>query len=291
MLFTLQFYNKRLVGSSDEMFSFLKKYWIYFIIGLIGGLLALFICLVLQNLVNIIDALKILISFMALFTTFGGAYMGANMAGRNASKLAKKESIISDLRETYGYTSIVLDELNKELITNIDSLCLRETFELNDILDVNRYKIHFDETLSTYEKFLDKINIDNISTILSYELDNLKMHFETLSEEINECQDMLKTEVEYFVSVKKKINKFKIQGEESAFKLRVNTDKVYVYGIDDNCYEIPKSELVKDKTNEKLKIVNKKIDDVYNIWQEFSFKNKKEVRDYLFRYYKDIEEI
>ncbi|MCE3022757.1 hypothetical protein [Staphylococcus pasteuri] len=276
----------------DRFKILIDRYWIYFIIGLIGGLLALFICSVLQNLLSVIDTIKILISFIALITTFGGAYLGANIAGRNASELAKKENIIREIRDTYKYTSTVLDELNrKKIIENIDSLLIRDIDRLNDIVEVNRYKIKFDETLSSYKKFLDLIQIDDILTLLSFELDNLKIHFESLSEEINECQDMLKQEIFYFVSVKKKVENFEIQGEDSAFKLKIYTDKVFAYDIDDNIYEIPKNELVKDKTNRKLEILNKKIDDVYVFWNEFSFKNKKEIRNYLVRYYKDIEEI
>lgn len=61
-----------------------------------------------------ITGYSIAISFIGIFATFGGAYLGAKISGDNAVKLAKKESMINDLRNTIEYSNKVLDKFNDE---------------------------------------------------------------------------------------------------------------------------------------------------------------------------------
>ncbi|PAL08904.1 hypothetical protein B8W90_08210 [Staphylococcus hominis] len=58
---------------------------------------------------NAKDTLKILISIIGLFTTFGGAYLGAYLSGNNAIKQYK----FQEKREAYKDILSLLDDINK----------------------------------------------------------------------------------------------------------------------------------------------------------------------------------
>lgn len=70
---------------------------------------------------NKLQGYTIAISFIGVFATFGGAYLGAKISGENASKLAKKESMINDLNRTMESNNKVLESFNtKGLKRNLD---------------------------------------------------------------------------------------------------------------------------------------------------------------------------
>ncbi|MGX0571828.1 H+/Cl- antiporter ClcA [Staphylococcus hominis] len=58
--------------------------------GIIGSSIMIFI---IYNYEDKKEFIKIVISIVGLFTTFGGAYVGAYLSGRNALYLKKKELI------------------------------------------------------------------------------------------------------------------------------------------------------------------------------------------------------
>ncbi|PTF57046.1 hypothetical protein [Staphylococcus chromogenes] len=69
------------------MIKFIKLNWAYFLVGAIGGVIAVTLILLLQYFLNWIEGLKITISILALFCTFLGAYLGAKISGDNARTL------------------------------------------------------------------------------------------------------------------------------------------------------------------------------------------------------------
>lgn len=70
------------------MIEFIKLNWTYFLVGAIGGVIAVASILLLQHATtNWVESLKIIISILALFCTVLGAYFGAKISGDNARNL------------------------------------------------------------------------------------------------------------------------------------------------------------------------------------------------------------
>ncbi|NHA36805.1 hypothetical protein C1O33_08600 [Staphylococcus schleiferi] len=69
------------------MIKFIKLNWSYFLVGAIGGVIVVALILLLQHAMNWIESLNIVISILALFCTFLGAYLGAKISGDNARNL------------------------------------------------------------------------------------------------------------------------------------------------------------------------------------------------------------
>lgn len=69
----------------------MKDFLIKYLLLLIIGIATIIFCLaaIMQNIFNmeLKDSLSILIAFISIFTTFGGAYLGAKISGENAIKL------------------------------------------------------------------------------------------------------------------------------------------------------------------------------------------------------------
>lgn len=65
------------------------KYWSLLIVG--SATIIFCLAAIMQNIFNIElkDSLSILIAFIGIFATFGGAYLGAKISGDNAFKLEK----------------------------------------------------------------------------------------------------------------------------------------------------------------------------------------------------------
>lgn len=162
---------------------FIKKYWIYILTGSIGGVLVLICFLKFQGLLEGSELLKIIISTIALFTTFGGAYFGAKISGENSLKLAKKQLIMEDLKEHSKNDRKVLNDINEpvtsELIQNVNNydipltiagffLKRRNIIKLNKLLTnvLSNYELSqsvyypleiYRATVNKYEKLYEKI--------------------------------------------------------------------------------------------------------------------------------------
>ncbi|MDY3696926.1 hypothetical protein [Staphylococcus hyicus] len=99
------------------MIKFIKLNWAYFLVGAIGGVIAVVLILLLQHAMNWVESLKIIISILALFCTFLGAYLGAMISGDNALKLQKREIKQNYLIKNYKML-ISLDEKGLKDVKN-----------------------------------------------------------------------------------------------------------------------------------------------------------------------------
>lgn len=123
--------------------------------GSIGGVLVLTCFLKFQDLLNGDELLKIIVSIMALFTTFGGSYLGAKISGENAIKLSKKENMINNLRGNLKTTSNLLDDFKKQgLRKELENLLNNYKFEHS--VELNEYKINFDKFKKNIKVLLSK---------------------------------------------------------------------------------------------------------------------------------------
>lgn len=70
------------------------EYIFYGLLGVFSGIIGSSIMIfIIYNYEDKKEFIKIVISIVGLFTTFGGAYVGAYLSGRNALDLKKKELI------------------------------------------------------------------------------------------------------------------------------------------------------------------------------------------------------
>lgn len=111
-----------------------------------------------QGLLEGSELLKIIISIIALFTTFGGAYFGAKISGETSLKLAKKQLIMEDLKEHSRNDRKVLNDINETVISDL-------------IQNVNNYDIPI--TIAGF--FLKRENIKNLNRSLNYILSNYEL--------------------------------------------------------------------------------------------------------------------
>ena len=131
---------------------------------------------------NKLQGYTIAISFVGIFATFGGAYLGAKISGENASKLAKRESMINDLNRTMESNNKVLGSFNTiGLKRNLDFYLNKN--DLKNTFDVNNFIINFFDFKEMFRHF--KINNDFESTfpLLSYDFKELETRIDDLGKE------------------------------------------------------------------------------------------------------------
>lgn len=96
-------------------------------------------CLALK--VGLENPFEIALLFLGLFATFGGAYWGAKVSGEKASKIAKNQMIMDDLK--------MYSTNNREFIKRIDECKIKVLInevhhkgKLSDVLEFQVYKVN-----------------------------------------------------------------------------------------------------------------------------------------------------
>lgn len=91
------------------------KYWSLLIVG--SATIIFCLAAIMQNIFNmeLKDSLSLIIAFIGIFTTFGGAYLGAKISGDNAINLAKRQTIMEDLKVHSKGNRKILQEMNENL--------------------------------------------------------------------------------------------------------------------------------------------------------------------------------
>ncbi|MGX0340808.1 hypothetical protein [Staphylococcus hominis] len=144
------------------MKDFFIKYWSLLIIG--SATIIFCLATIMQNIFNIElkDSLSIVIAFISIFATFGGAYLGAKMSGDNALKIANRD-INSSLFKIQLYI-----ERTENIYSNI-----KRQFDYgkdkNDIFNFQSFLEKADKDNNQYNEGLYKnltTLVDNINLIL-----------------------------------------------------------------------------------------------------------------------------
>lgn len=235
-----------------------------------------------------ITGYSIAISFVGVFATFGGAFLGAKISGENANNLAKKENMINDLRSTLHYNNRILDEFNNKGLPIKCELNLN-TRNFHDVLDINICHMRVMELKSEYDSFVKTNNFENLFPLLSYQFDVLTtklIDFQDCSfESINKINKQL-----HNILSQKGYENFEICGFNSGISMHKDGEKNNI--IVDIIYK-NNQEKVKVDIREVNKALNKK--DIENInyslikarecWNNFQFKCKKDIRDFIAEYY------
>ncbi|HDH4287645.1 TPA: hypothetical protein PI096_002623 [Staphylococcus aureus] len=130
-----------------------------------------------------ITGYSIAISFVGVFATFGGAYLGAKISGDNARELFEKDIKIRDIEKHFSANLVVLYKINesKKIIVNI-----KENIEKGKFYKPYDMKAIYKDIKTVYEKFNDikRENIVSSSLIINMDFDNLYVYTEKLHEQL-----------------------------------------------------------------------------------------------------------
>lgn len=172
------------------MIKFIKLNWAHFLVGAIGGVIAVTLILLFQYFFNWIEGLKITISILALFCTFLGAFLGAKITGDNARELFAKDIKLRDIENHLSSNLNVLEKIND---------CKKKLVEINDTLDKENfyypckfalYKENIEDVSKVFEEIHNK-HINDVSLIINMDVESLYKCFQ----EINNKDYVIQTNV------------------------------------------------------------------------------------------------
>ncbi|KAB2285225.1 MULTISPECIES: hypothetical protein [Staphylococcus] len=235
-----------------------------------------------------ITGYSIAISFIGVFATFGGAYLGAKISGENANNLSKKENMINDLRSTLHNNNRILDEFNYKGLP-IDLELLLNTRSFSNVLDINNCHIKIMKLKSEYDYFVKTNNFENVFPLISYQFDILT----------HKLDDFQRYSFNIIDKINKQLHKILVQRGYKSFAVYGYDSGLSIYkdeGTNDIIVEI------KYKNNlEKVKVDIREVNKAYNnkdieninhslikareCWNNFQFKTKKDIRNYIAEYY------
>lgn len=240
---------------------------------------------------NKLEGYVIAISFIGIFATFGGAYLGAKISGENASRLAKRESMINDLNRTMESNNKVLESFNtKGLKRNLDFYSNKN--DLKNTFDVNNFMINFFDFKEMFRHF--KMNNDFESTfpLLSYDFKELETKIEYLGDELWKCISEINSYLNILIK-EYEYNNHTIYGYSSGIAIYIIGDG---NAIIETVHEgkqvdiiLKVSEVNKAINNHDLRDINVIIDNFKNYWASFKFKTKDDIRDFIAEYYGDYQ--
>ena len=158
-------------------------------------------CLALK--VGLENPFEIALLFLGLFATFGGAYWGAKVSGEKASKIAKNQMIMDDLK--------MYSNNNREFIKRIDECKIKVLInevhhkgKLSDVLEFQVYKVN---VRKLYKEVADctMIHKGELSHSVFYPFELYKIKLSILDNYVTEINN--KMVVKYREIIYREINK------------------------------------------------------------------------------------
>ncbi|PCR87963.1 hypothetical protein [Staphylococcus epidermidis] len=122
-----------------------------------------------------ITGYSIAISFVGVFATFGGAYLGAKISGENTQKLELKRQRIQYLPVSLDLLKKVkmnFDEVDNEIFKiepKYSKKCLKENMLYDRVTELNNIDVHNANNLFNYFKVNGKSKINQINNIIQKE--------------------------------------------------------------------------------------------------------------------------
>lgn len=240
---------------------------------------------------NKLQGYAIAISFISIFATFVGAYLGAKISGDNASRLAKKENMINDLIRTKESNNVVLEDFeNRGIKRALDMYSNRN--DLENTFDVNNFVINYFEFKEMFRHF--KMNNDYESTfpLLSYDFEELEARIDDLGKELWKYNDQINSFLNNLIKEYGYIN-HTLYGHGTGIMLYKNSDEYAILEtvhlgsqIDIN---LKNSEVNKAISTHDIGNINDKLDGFKEFWAGFKFKTKDDIRDFVAEYYGGYE--
>ncbi|MEB7693443.1 hypothetical protein [Staphylococcus epidermidis] len=161
----------------------LKKYFHLYILALLVFIFCFSVVIETIFKIDFKDCLMISISFLGLFATFGGAYLGAKISGNNALKLSNRELFIKNTKELFNLISDYKKSSLNTLQEIKDNVIICSELEKIPYLEVNlkTFETTYNELKDTYlrikllnqyvflsEKLIEEIKPPSQLKIVSY---------------------------------------------------------------------------------------------------------------------------
>lgn len=138
--------------------------------GIIGSSIMMFI---IYNYENEKEFIKITISIVGLFTTFGGAYLGAKISGNNAIKLEDKKRMLEYEKESYNLRGEISKFIRKNNENLANDVILYRIYLAMKNSNIKTAKLIIsEEDLKIYLKHFNEKGKGYINQLENYFLDN-----------------------------------------------------------------------------------------------------------------------
>ncbi|MEW4603630.1 hypothetical protein [Staphylococcus hominis] len=249
------------------MKDFFIKYWSLLIIG--SATIIFCLATIMQNLFNmeLKDSLSIVIAFIGIFATFGGAYLGAKISGDNAVNLAKKQSVIEDIKRfsinNREFLEVIINDKVIYTIKELDNF--KSVKKMEDILKLKKNTDKLERHLSKEISRFD----NSLSYIVSYPFEVLLNKVCNFNEVVTNLYE--KKKEEYSVLIKNKI-----------YELENDAKKDEIKNINEESYTTLLNEKVVSCTYLIVKNKNdlrKQLDKLNDLDKHVKLKN--EIDDYI----------
>ncbi|TDM24298.1 hypothetical protein [Macrococcoides canis] len=181
-----------------------------------------------------IEAIAIPIAFLNIFATGYGAYLGAKISGENATRLMKKELIMSDFREHKKEDMRFLEKFS-EIINE---------YNLNSEIDISNFSQHIISTL-TANIDLSKVKTDLVDTsqIIGYPTELFIQDFGNCGTSAARLNNRLNEDIKNYIEIDLKKDKDNYQ---------INTHEVTFHGLCDVYHLGHRTAEIKVTVHEKL---------------------------------------
>lgn len=268
--------------------SIFKKYKWHVLAGMVGAT----IILVIFYLIGIFDSsnlegIKISLTFLAMFATFGGAYIGAEISGKNASEIAKKERIISSIMNNLSFNYHILSDFNSEIRTELEEIL--KTRKLEDIDSLIVFYWQLTRLNDNLKSIIERGKQKEVFSLILFDYENLKQNIDSLLKSAR--NEYSKT----FDLVGKSID------IEDGYKI-IEYDKQNYIRFEESdgrfvCVQGSSSEKEKHVDMKRLNLMYKKSDiNTNNIFENieyvieslngFTFNNRQDIDSFIVDYYK-----
>lgn len=245
------------------------------------------------------------ITFVGLFATFGGAYLGAKLSGEYATKTMKEQIIMSDLKEKSDDNIKFLNEFSTLNDRYIFKQPLNFSTQLsNYYLTISPIKSYYNELMKLM--MLDLKNSQMISFPFEIFVDEYRNIIKNITNIERECRLIIECDV--YKEVLSENPKYNIKiSDESMIRVFSSTkdeNKVILdYDVVENIsfpiQVINKSDSIelngyKYKVHFQTKFqkefigLEKQIANLYKSYDELSFKNSTDLKRYITKYYDGI---
>ncbi|MFZ7905953.1 hypothetical protein [Staphylococcus hominis] len=245
-----------------------------------------------------LQGFQIAISFVGIFSTFGGAYLGAKISGENAIKLAKKEKLIDDMiKNAYYDKEFITSFVQAKLKFNIERIA---SFKIKNSKELSDFTHYVSEIKNKYNSFLTSQSKKNLSNIIDYEYSELFSALDNLYKEcdryyielIDRTKNLIKEEKGKEIGVVG--NSWGIGIINDQYPNKIIFENKEDIAINEN-FEINENKAIFIDLNKfnnligenELNKVNEEINNLKIQWKNITFKEANDIRDYIISYYKE----
>ncbi|WP_436864287.1 hypothetical protein [Mammaliicoccus sciuri] len=237
---------------------------------------------------NKLEAYTLAISFVGIFATFGGAYLGAKISGENASQIAKKERIISSVMNNLEFNKDILNDFNFIIAND-----LKEIIEMNNLQDIDSLIVFYNKLTrlkNNLESIIKSGKQKGVFSLIMFDYENLKVYLDSLLKIVQNEYDQTFSLVGKSIGLKEVDTVVEFSDQNYiCFEEQDNGRFVIanISGSEKNVsVDMEKLNSMYKKSDINTEIIFKNIHKVRNTWEKFTFKDVRDINSFINYYYK-----